>query len=233
MRRFFLLSLCMLVFLWAGMAMAQDSFFDIFWVVLGGDELNWNHVVDGGGSGYVDPTGRQWFYYEAPPGTIQTDPWGRINPRPSWQNIWFYDGRLRPGYKEVIIKFDYLLWDINRNGGTDIVINWSTPDWVSPNPSEPSPPMDNAYIGRATINDACWLEAGTGGVYSFSGRYDLRDYGVNYNPEWVSIDVLGYNVVLSNPNAPGSIEHTCVPEPSTLTLLVLAGLGCYVWQRWK
>ncbi len=232
MKRFFLLSFCLIVFSWAGAAAAQDSFFDIFWVVLGGDELNWNQVIEGGGSGYVEPgSGRQWFYYEAPPGTIQTDPWGRINPMPSWQNIWFYDGKLRPGYKEVTISFTYSLWDPNRPGGTDIVINWSTPDWISPDPL--APPMDNLYIGRATVSQACWLEAGITDTYSFVGKFDLRDYGVNYNPEWVSIDVLGYNIVLSNPNMPGSITHTCIPEPSTLALLILAGFGWggYAWRR--
>jgi len=231
MRRLALLGLCLVVFCWAGSALAQDSFFDLFWVVLGGDVKNWNFVVEGGGTGYIGPTGQQWFYYEAPPGTIQTDPWGRINPRPSWQNIWFYDGHLRPGYKEVTISFDYALWNPEQEGGTDIIINWSTQDWVSPDPNNPSPPMDNLYIGRATISNVCWLEAGTAGTFSFSGKYDLRNYGVDYNPEWVSIDVLGYNVVLSNPNNPGSITHTCIPEPNSLVLLVLAGLGLGWYAR--
>jgi hypothetical protein len=229
-RRNSLFSVCLLVGLIPMSVPAQgiDSFFDVFWLELGGDAQNWNQVTSGGGSGFDNGF---WFPYPADPspGAVeQVDPWGNVNPVPGWRNQWFYDGRYRPErYKVVDLSFTYALADPTQRGGTDIVINWSTPEWSIVG-SANSPPTSNQYIGRATISRETWLEANDTRILPFNGRYDLRDLGVPFNPEWVSIDVVGYNVRLSSPSLPGSINHYCIPEPSSMLLLVgLAALAFY------
>jgi hypothetical protein len=49
----------------------------------------------------------------------------------------------------------------------------------------------------------------------------------DYNPEWVSIDVLtsGGLPNIEAVSVFGSITHECVPEPATLSLLALGGLA--------
>ncbi len=223
MRRFaFLSRACLLLGLIPISVQAQgiDSFFDVFFLELGGDNQNWNEVIAGGGSGFDNGA---WFPYSADPssGAVQQDPWGNVNPVPGWRNQWFYDGRYRPErYKVVDLSFSYALADPTRRGGTDIIINWSTPEWSIVG-SANSPPTSNQYIGRATISRETWLEANDTRILPFNGRYDLRDLGVPFNPEWVSIDVVGYNVRLSSPSLPGSINHYCIPEPTSIALAFL------------
>lgn len=222
-RLVFFFSFCLLISLVPIPVQAQgiDSFFDVFWVDLGGDAQNWNVVTAGGGSGFANG---EWFPYPAE--EPQVDPWGNMNPVPSWYNQWFYDGKFRPErYKIVEVKFTYALLDPLANGGTDIVINWATPEWSLNPANQGKPPIgfdQNPFIGRAWLTRESWLEAGDMGVYQFAGRYDLRKLGVPFNPEWVSIDVAGYNVRISNPNLPGSIVHYCIPEPATVGLLLVS-----------
>ena len=211
-----------------------DSFFDVFWIELGGSASNWNEINDGGGTGYEE-SGTQWFPYNADiADPSQTDPWGGVNPSPSWRNQWFYDGEYRPErYKVVDVAFTYALLDYQQNGGTDIVINWATPEWSLANPGSPPTGFNqNDFIGRAVVTET-WLDAGDNGVYEFSGTFDLRDFGVNYNPEWVSIDVAGYNIQISSATHPGSFDHYCIPEPGTFVLLTMAGVSAliFVWRK--
>jgi hypothetical protein len=68
----------------------------------------------------------------------------------------------------------------------------------------------------------------------FQGHYNLRDdFGVPYNPEWVSVDIAGYNVMLT-PIEGSNFIHRCVPEPGTFVLLAtgLLAAGFFGW-RWK
>ena len=224
-----LLSICLVLSLWAVPAMAQgpDSFFDVFWAELGGDVGNWNVLTAGGGSGYPPSAPGEWYQYPAPLNS-QYDGWGIANPVPSWWNEWFYDGNLRPGYKVVDLAFDYSLVNPAERGGANIVINWSTPEWY-PNPD--SPPMLNEFVGRVDVGQV-WLDpAGglTNGHFQGSFNLSLLPGGPQFNPEWVSIDVSGYNVSITG----GVFNHTCVPEPGTLALLITAGTGLllFAWRR--
>ena len=210
-------------------AQGIDSISDVFWVELGGDVQNWNVVAAGGGSGFANG---EWFPY--PADTAQVDPWGNVNPVPGWRNQWFYDGKFRPErYKVVDIKFSYALLNPAAGGGTDIVINWATPAWSLNPANQGLPPVgfdQNPFIGRAVLTREAWLPAGDPGIYQFAGRYDLRDLGVPFNPEWISVDVSGYNVRISSRDLPGALVHRCIPEPATLALAVLS-LGLMVCSR--
>ncbi|MCI0491974.1 MAG: PEP-CTERM sorting domain-containing protein, partial [Planctomycetes bacterium] len=217
------LASCLVVSLLAGPAVGQiDSFFDVFYAEIGGDVGMWNELdpLNSGGSGWTDPPLGPWIAY---PGLEpQEDGWGNLNQFPSWWNQWFYDGNYRPGrHKEVDLVFDYQLLNPTARGGANIVINWSWPTWSNPN----APPLDNQYIGRAEVGRV-WLEGGLPGGH-FAGHFDLRLLGVPFNPEWVSIDVTGYNVAILN----GHFDHYCIPEPGTAMLLMLGAVGVLMISR--
>jgi len=204
-----------------------------FWAAMEGNYENWNMLdpARSGGSGYT--SSGPW--YEYPCDGNQHDPWGNSNPVPSWMNQWYYDDPYDPTrWKEITLTFKYGLNDPNANGGSYIVINYSTPAW-SPNPG--APPMSNEdpndpnvlWIGRIEL-DQLWIPAGDPNVYSWSQTYDLRTYGIDFNPEWISIDIAGYNFLLSSPTEPGTLIHECVPEPVTISLLALGG-GLLIRRR--
>jgi hypothetical protein len=194
-----------------------------FWATLEGDAAHWNelNISESGGDGYHNSG--PWYSY--PSNTPQSDPWGNSNPVPSWHNQWWYDDPFDPlRWKEVTINFVGALNDPTMPGGGHIVINWSTENWTS----EVAPPMTNEdpvtllpLIGRTEVTEF-WLDQP--GTYQYSNTFDLRDFGVNYNPVWISVDIAGYNMKLSDNTNPGSIIHTCVPEPSTLLLLLMGGI---------
>jgi hypothetical protein len=175
-----------------------------------------------------------WFPYPAPPGS-QTDPWSGIqNPQPAWLNEWWYDDPYDPDrWKELDVSF---LYGSNpqipgQNGYAEVWINYTTPEYSEDYPGEQAgPPLTNEdpndpsrlYIGR-TMLGAFQVPADTPPT-QFSQEYDLRDYQILYNPEWISIDVTGFNFLL----AQGVLEHECVgsiiPEPVTV-LGLFAGIG--------
>lgn len=216
---------------WARAAPHHDTFF----IALEGNSSEWNLVdpTRSGGSGWVGATGAAgpWFHYMSNPGDppIQ-DPWGGLPPVPTWVNQWYYDDPFDPlRWKIVTLDFTYALNDPTAQGGGIIVINYSQPGWSPNTVAPPLPGNGDPFVGRIQV-DSLWLEGGNAGVYNWSRTYDLRDFGVNFNPEWISIDVAGYNVLLSSPGVPGSLQHECVvPAPAALPggmmLLCLAGAG--------
>jgi hypothetical protein len=193
-----------------------------FWAEIYGDNQHWNTGFEGGGTGY-NPSA-PWFEYTSE--TAQIDKWGIPNPQPAWHNQWYYDDPLDlTRWKEVTLTFDYELMNSNANGGGIIAINYSTDNWTDTT----APPMSNTdgsgneLIGRIILENQFWVNAGDNTVHNFTQTFDLPDYGVDYNPVWISIDIAGYNVLLSSQENPGSIVHECVPEPSTFILLLMSG----------
>ena len=205
-----------------------------FWAEIGEKGTNgaWNQNFSGGGDGYTNSG--PWYSY--PSESPQSDPWGGVNPVPAWVNQWYYDDPLYlDRWKQVSLNFNYGLNNPLAAGGALIVINWSTDAWSD----ETAPPMTNRdltgqlLVGRQEVG-SLWLEANNQNTYNFSETYDLRDYGVNYNPVWISIDVSGYNFNLSSQSLPGSIIHECIPTPEpSLTLLLGLGLVSIVLLRRK
>lgn len=209
---------------------------DLFWAELGGDADNWNELLGGGGSGFImpDDTG-PWFLYEDLEGTGlgQTDPWGNTNPVPGWWNQWYYDDPPDPErWKEVKVAFQYGLGSQDMNGFGSIIINFTTLDRpeTGADGQPPLPGEEDEFIGRVEVAEVSLTE-GDQGVYSFEGSYDLRQYGIDFNPEWVSIDIVGYNMLFSGPDQPGSFIHECVPEPTSLAALALGGLAALLRRK--
>jgi hypothetical protein len=192
-----------------------------FYITIGGNSSDWNDLVSGGGDGYTILGGAgPWFFY--PSANPQQDPWGNLNPTPGWHNQWWYDHPYDPNrYKVVDVSFMYGRWIDKQNPGyAEIWINFSTPNWSNPD----APPLTNLdpnnglqWVDRVKVDSlTIWNDV----PVAWGSHYDLRDYGVNYNPEWVSIDVVGYNFLL----AQGVIVHNCVPEPLTLSLLAASAM---------
>ena len=147
--------------------------------------------VMAGGTDYYDDGAsfNGWYFY----------------PNTGWWNIWFYDHPFDPErYKEIFVMFDWFPTD--QEYFIEVAINWATPDWPPglPPPIPPlTPPEEDMYIQREFIPIA-----GPGIVEYF---YEILDY----NPEWVSIDVMGANVAIPM----GTIVHECLSqEPVSLDL---------------
>ncbi|MCK5126547.1 MAG: hypothetical protein KAR42_09845 [candidate division Zixibacteria bacterium] len=140
----------------------------------------------GSGTGYY---GEGWYEYES-----------------GWWNIWFYDHPFDDTRKKDIhIEFDAFPMDGQLPSFITVAVNWSTPEWSlvgnpPPDPRVPPlPPVDEAaYIGRAILLEGEYAP----GHYIFD--YTLPDF----NPEWVSVDVMGDNVVV--PPGTGIIDHRCM-----------------------
>lgn len=157
-----------------------------FWVVI--DPVG--NFLDGGGSEYY---GSGWYFYP------ELEPW--------W-NIWFYDHPFDyDRYKVVTVEFDIITLDPAFPANATVAVNWSTDIWSLEGnpPGERRPPLpedgnEQLYIGRGIIYQNPVLPPLEHIVY----QYVIPDY----NPEWVSIDVLGVNFEIQN----GIVTHECLPK---------------------
>jgi len=202
------LAVCVLAFavlVYANTAAAEKKN-DSFWVQIGepqGGGGGGGVFIAGGGSGYENGT---WYWYE----------------NTEWWNTWFYDDPPDPHrWKEISYTFLVRPLDPAQDSYADITINWTTMDYpetgsVGP---PPLPPLD-------PLKEEQWIVRADPGIYQgfvpVDGENVTGDFIIpDYNPEWISIDVWGYNFEIVN----GDIIHECVPEPATLCLLALGGLA--------
>ena len=224
-----------------------------FWAGLGPEGLLPEQRLhsESGGDGYGDG---EWFYYPndpAGPGGAQP----AQQPVPGWWNQWWYDDPFDWNrYKKVTLDFD--AWVMNPqdpNGGLlDVWINYTLPTWQSGPPPGGAPPTvdmpPGTYIGRLFLGS---IPVNSPVPTPFHQAYDLRNYGIDYNPEWISVDIMGFNVWMSEPPGgwvdpagggiqgvgPGTIEHECladdIPEPMTMLIVGVgfASLAGYVRRR--
>jgi len=147
--------------------------------------------VDGEGTGYGN---EKWHYYD----------------REGWWSQWFYNAPYDPERKKVIeTQLTVSLRDRKLPGRVEIAYNWSTGAWSELNTGNPplpgvvtDPAGDKKYI-------ACLPFAAQEMPAGYVPRGPLT-HGLKipqYNPEWVSIDVRGENVLVE-----GWIKHECLPK---------------------
>ncbi|MHC4332949.1 MAG: DUF7901 domain-containing protein [Planctomycetota bacterium] len=153
---------------------------DSFWVRVGPDG-----VAEGGGSGYNDG---QWYYY----------------PNTDWWNEWFYDHPYNPNRMKVIdVNFTIQPLDPGLASLATVAYNWSTPDWLDPC-SPPLPyldPADEDLLIRRSIFFESDLQVWPQVVQD---HFEIP----GYNPQWISIDVNGYNFEIID----SWIDHACLPK---------------------
>jgi hypothetical protein len=186
---------------------------NLFWVEL--DPGGMVTPYSGGTEYYDDGTSLNgWYFYQ----------------NTGWWNIWFYDHPFDPERcKEISIRF--IWWPTDVNYWIEVALNWAT-DWWPPGGPPPVPPLDpgeeELYIHREFI------------PVGPPGEPVVFDFTVpDYNPEWVSVDVMGVNVII--PEGEGLITHECLPptEQSLDLAFVITGPPCtpgvdvekYVWDE--
>ncbi|MEK7775683.1 MAG: dockerin type I repeat-containing protein [Candidatus Zixiibacteriota bacterium] len=157
------------------------------------------------GGGGSDAYGQGWYTYPS-----------------QWINVWFYDHPYDDQrYKKIHIEFDLAPFLPGIPSQIEVAVNWSTAAWsLTGNPPAdprrpPLPGEDEAlYISRTT------LFAGTDPSGHWVYDFEIPDY----NPEWVSIDVRGFNFSIPG----GVITHECLPKnppPSLDLAFVITNTG--------
>lgn len=154
---------------------------------------DWDVVFDensifGGGSG-TDAYGDGWYRYPS-----------------QWWNIWFYDHQLDSSrYKEIHVEFDILPFNPGFPTSSVIfAINWARDYWSvdgNPLPQPRIPPLPGTDEAQFIARDI----RGT----LLPGHYSFDLTVPEYNPEWVSIDLLEPR----NVRIRGFIIHDCRPKP--------------------
>ncbi|MBN1257132.1 MAG: PEP-CTERM sorting domain-containing protein, partial [Planctomycetes bacterium] len=182
------------------------QYYDTFNVQLGPD----GSVLSGGGTGYGEG---EWYLY----------------PENQMNTQWFYNGPFDPErWKRVWGNVcidptdpDYLI---------EFGINWATPCW-DPNqdPTGASaPPLPEDIVG---VPQSVLIQYQQ--LFVFDSSNPAPGVPINFyfeildfNPEWISVDVYGYNVAIA-----GEIWHECVPEPASLLLLAAGGMGMLLRRK--
>jgi hypothetical protein len=214
-----------------GWKSSQDHFNDdAVWAVAGGP---WSELFEPGASS--NPITNQFFVEVDETGNLVSgfgeDAYGNgwYQYPSEWWNIWFYDHPFSAArYKEITIVVDAFPFNTAAPAFLELAVNWSTDAWsLDQPPGDSSPPLpgtDEAlYIGRATLINSD----------NFAGHHEFTWVIPDYNPEWVSIDVRGFNFIIE----PGIITHECkAQDPVSMDLsfvitgeppVVDSGACCY------
>ncbi|MEW5795739.1 MAG: hypothetical protein AB1772_05200 [Candidatus Zixiibacteriota bacterium] len=194
---------------------------DAVWAV-DGPTLNWTDIYEPPRVNYFDATinpdgtwgggngtnyyGQGWYFYPS-----------------GWWNIWFYDNpftttRPKVGFFQCFLQpVDPLL-----PNQVTVALNWSTAAWSQQEPPPDGPPLpgvDEAlYIGRQVIFN---------GPIPPEGLQLTETFNWPFNPEWVSVDIMGRNFIVRM----GVISHECYRTSLDLAFVVTGsaptGACCY------
>jgi hypothetical protein len=119
-----------------------------------------------------------------------------------WANMWFYDNPFT--YERP--KHAWLQFNIEPVGPmpfAQFAINWSTPAWDTLGMGRPPLPGEDEmlYIGRQE--------------FPVSIGPNTIDYMIPYNPEWVSVDFVATDVIIS-----GWVWHECMGTSMDLAFVI-------------
>lgn len=140
-------------------------------------------VIEGGGSGFENGT---WYVYPS-----------------NWINQWFYDHPYDEARGKIVhIEFDWVAMDPTCTVDIAVALNYTNGEWSALGHGDALPPLpgenEELYIEREIILDVCDMFPEV--------QHVVWDFIIwDYNPEWVSIDVMGCNFIITN----GVIIHEC------------------------
>ena len=177
--------------------------------------------------GWENPqTGELWTFYGEAPGN------------PFWNQWWYDDPPTWDRWKEIFYDVTIESWPADPQNPPPeadrviVALNWSNMEFPETGPDGLFPlPEAEWAIERQVIFDG---PVASNEVVQL--KNDEPFIIPEYNPEWVSMDVW---VEYANPEPVNRIEifgtilHECVPEPNSLLLLGLAGLGILAGGRRK
>lgn len=135
-----------------------------------------------------------------------------------WWNIWFYDEPLKL-QNQKLIHIDMTIFPVQPMAPSQLTValNWSTDVWSQTGnpPGDRRPPLpgedEAAYIGRSVIYSG---PVAPGQPIVWDGLLPI-----GYCPEWVSVDVQGFNFTIEN----GHIMHDCLGQTSLDLSFVITG----------
>ena len=120
-----------------------------------------------------------------------------------WWNMWFYNNPFVTNPKHIWL--DFYVEEVGPTAYVEFAINWSTDLWATEGvPGRPPLPGDDEtlYIGRQIFE-------------VFPGSNTIDFWITDYNPEWVSIDFVGVDVIIN-----GWIWHECVQTSMDLAFVI-------------
>ena len=132
-----------------------------------------------------------------------------------WDNIWFcnlpFDST---AYKEIVVSAFIDQLDPTVPFFVEFTVNWSTPAWDTVNFTEPPVPgnMGNFLENEVIVRQSVLVTDNLADLGLIVDSFIIPEYC----PGWVSIDVRGFNFIVTN----GAIHHECMSEP--------LGQCCYV-----
>jgi hypothetical protein len=147
------------------------------------------------GGGGTNAFGQGWYFY----------------PQSGWWNIWFYDNPFTYEHtKQGWIQGMLMPVDPLQPTQVTVALNWSTDAWSLQQPPPAGPPLpgvdEGLYIGRQIIYQ---------GPVPPTGIEIYEAILLQYNPEWVSIDVQGANFTFN-----GRISHECYRTSLDLSFVI-------------
>jgi len=144
----------------------------------------WYRIIFDENGDYVsgDGHGDGWHHYSATSGVYR---------------MWFYNGPYDPERKG---QLDYYIYtepvDVNKHASAELTYSWSTPEWSALGLSHPPLPINVPY----PQDEAKYIE--TEHLYTIPiGFFEsiepiAHEIIEAYNPEWVSIDITGNNILV-------------------------------------
>jgi hypothetical protein len=124
-----------------------------------------------------------------------------------WTNMWFYDNPFTTAQPKHI-WLDFNIEPVGPTPYAEFAINWSTPAWDMLEMGRPPLPGEDEmlYIGRQ--------------IFPVVPGPNSFDFTLPYNPEWVSVDFMAFDVMIN-----GWIYHECIGTSLDLAFVITGHEG--------